>query len=138
MYGSKIDNLKVLQERGVNVPEFEIVSFSEVIDDAAAFSEYYRAQLKKNSKIASDNITNYLREHIVVNFDQSITASSFAIRSSSNLEDGAKDSFAGQFKSFMRVSPARVKSKIKECFLSLASENVISYLKWKQINTKWG
>ena len=134
MYGSKIDNLKVLQERGVNVPEFEIVSFSEVIDDAAAFSEYYRAQLKKNSKIASENITNYLREHIVVNFDQSIMASSFAIRSSSNLEDGAKDSFAGQFKSFMRVPPARVKSKIKECFLSLASENVISYLKWKQIN----
>ena len=42
MYGSKIDNLQKLQNWGIeNIPEFEVISFPDAIDDQSAFANFF-------------------------------------------------------------------------------------------------
>ena len=57
----------------------------------------------------------------------------YAIRSSSYLEDGLNDSFAGQFDTYLNVSPNNIRKKVKECFDSVNNKNVQDYLKKKKI-----
>ena len=57
----------------------------------------------------------------------------YAIRSSSYLEDGINDSFAGQFDTYLNVSPNNINKKVKECFNSINNKNVKEYLIKKKI-----
>ena len=66
MYGQKIDNLFLLKRAGLNVPDFEVVKFMDVIDDYAAFEEYYLSKLRLPSRQASREIAAYLSEHLIV------------------------------------------------------------------------
>ena len=135
MYGSKIDNLQTLREHGVAVPEFEIVKFGDVIDDRAAFTEFFARQANKKPAEASAELRKYLRAHVKKDFTIRLESERYAVRSSSNLEDGASDSFAGQFKTFLQVSRDDLSLRIRDCFLSLASENVIEYIKRKKLSS---
>lgn len=58
----------------------------------------------------------------------------YAIRSSSYLEDGKDNSFAGQFDTYLNVSPRNLKKKVKDCFNSINNKNVKDYLKKHKIN----
>lgn len=60
----------------------------------------------------------------------------YAIRSSSYLEDGNIDSFAGQFDTYLNVSPNNINKKVKQCFESINKNNVKDYLKKKKIKSK--
>lgn len=60
----------------------------------------------------------------------------YAIRSSSYLEDGNIDSFAGQFDTYLNVSPNNINKKVKQCFESINKSNVKDYLKKKKIKSK--
>ena len=51
-----------------------------------------------------------------------------AVRSCCNLEDGADQSFAGQFATYLNVQPRDVADKIRACRESVNAENVVSYL----------
>ncbi len=51
-----------------------------------------------------------------------------AVRSCCNLEDGADQSFAGQFATYLNVKPDEVADKIKACRASVNAETVVSYL----------
>ena len=51
-----------------------------------------------------------------------------AVRSCCNLEDGADQSFAGQFATYLNVKPDEVADKIKSCRESVNAETVVSYL----------
>ena len=134
MYGSKIDNLRTLREHGIAVPEFKIVKFDDAIDDRVAFAEFFATQIKQAPAEASAELKKYLRAHLKKDFAISLESEHYAVRSSSNLEDGASDSFAGQFKTFLQVSPDDLSLKIRDCFLSLVSENVLTYIKQKKLS----
>ena len=60
----------------------------------------------------------------------------YAIRSSSYLEDGNIDSFAGQFDTYLNVKPNNINKKVKQCFNSINNSNVKDYLKKKKIKIK--
>jgi pyruvate,water dikinase len=58
-----------------------------------------------------------------------------SIRSSATLEDLEKQSFAGQYRTFLQiVSEAELKDKIEECWKGASSEAVQSYLKARRIH----
>lgn len=58
----------------------------------------------------------------------------YAIRSSSNLEDGNLNSFAGQFDTYLNVKVKDINKRVKDCFNSINNSNVESYLKENNIN----
>lgn len=60
----------------------------------------------------------------------------YAVRSSSYLEDGENDSFAGQFDTFLNVKSNNINRKVKQCFDSINKNNVKDYLKKKKIKAK--
>lgn len=134
MYGQKIDNLFLLKRAGLNVPDFEVVKFMDVIDDYAAFEEYYLLKLRLPSRQASREIAAYLSEHLIVDFVTDMKSDLFAVRSASNIEDGDVNSFAGQFDTYLNIPPKMLNRKILECFLSLSNENVLAYIKKQDIS----
>ncbi|CAH1201892.1 Prodigiosin synthesizing transferase PigC [Paenibacillus plantiphilus] len=52
---------------------------------------------------------------------------SYAVRSSSAAEDGAEHSMAGQFETYLNVSPADVYDRIRACWASIFSAAVAAY-----------
>lgn len=52
----------------------------------------------------------------------------YAVRSSSNIEDGELSSFAGQFDTYLNVKEKDIDKKVKECFDSINNKNVQEYL----------
>ncbi len=51
-----------------------------------------------------------------------------AVRSCCNLEDGADQSFAGQFATYLNVKPGEIAGKIAECRNSVNAESVLAYM----------
>lgn len=94
---------------------------------------------RKNLEILRDNGFNIPRFDVVEwkNKDKLIDISKYkgkyAIRSSSYLEDGLLNSFAGQFDTYLNVSPRNINKKVKECFQSINNKNIKDYLKKKKI-----
>lgn len=58
---------------------------------------------------------------------------SVALRSSVNCEDGARDSFAGVFDTFLHVPLAQIEEKIQLIYRSVSSERVLAYCGQKKI-----
>ncbi len=58
----------------------------------------------------------------------------YAVRSSSTLEDGKDNSFAGQFNTYLNVDSKNINKKVKECFNSLNNQNIKDYLDEKKVN----
>jgi phosphohistidine swiveling domain-containing protein len=79
-YGSKADNLRRLSDAGFNVPAFYVVAANDAL---------------KNSGEQQTAFADWTRQHRV---------QSVAVRSSSTLEDGQTQSFAGQFHTVLDVS----------------------------------
>ena len=128
MYGSKIDNLQKLQNWGIeNIPQFEVISFAEAIDDIFAFSQNFQDG-RDYSKLK-----DYLQKHLKKDFKVELKSDKYAVRSSSNLEDSTENSFAGQFSTFLNVKPDDLSKKIRDCFLSLASGNALDYIQKKKL-----
>ena len=134
MYGSKIENLRKLSDAGLNVPKFFVVEFTDLIDDYDAFNRYFQSQLHRKPADASMALKEYLSKHLTGEPTLKLSDKQYAVRSAANIEDGESDSFAGQFKTFLNIKPANIPAKIRECILSICNENVLSYLKEKQIN----
>jgi phosphoenolpyruvate synthase/pyruvate phosphate dikinase len=59
----------------------------------------------------------------------------YAVRSSGSLEDGADNSFAGQFDTYLNVSVAGVGQKIRDCRNSANNERLLAYTSSKAIDT---
>ncbi|MBQ1550531.1 MAG: phosphoenolpyruvate synthase, partial [Bacilli bacterium] len=57
----------------------------------------------------------------------------YAIRSSSYLEDGELNSFAGQFDTYLNVVPRNINKKVEKCFNSINNKNIKDYLKKQKI-----
>lgn len=96
----KAENLKILKEHKINVPDFDVIKWED-----------------KDKKIDTNKYNG-----------------KYAIRSSSNLEDGDKNSFAGQFDTYLNVGKKDIESKVNSCFNSINNSNVEIYLRENNIS----
>ena len=96
----KDENLRILKEKGFNVPDFEIIKWED-----------------KDKEI-----------------DTSKYKGRYAIRSSSNLEDGELSSFAGQFDTYLNVRDKDINKRVKDCFNSINNVNIDTYIKENNID----
>ena len=127
MYGNKIDNLIKMREQGLPVPEFHVLRFGDLVDEGAWQSEFTKAQGK---------ITGPDKLHVCLKpgWEKTVravaddVAGPFAVRSSCNLEDGEKYSFAGQFTTYLNVLREELPQKVLQCLESLLQESVLKYM----------
>ena len=95
---------------------------------------------EENLKILKDNGFNVPKFTIIKWEDRNkkINISKYqglyAVRSSCNLEDGDISSFAGQFDTYLNVRVKDIEKRVKDCFNSLNSESINSYLKENNID----
>ena len=94
MYGGKADNLILMRDAGIPVPEFVVVTDGKAPD---------------------------------------ITWGISSVRSSADVEDGASDSFAGQFDTYLGVAKSELQEKIDMCMASASNEGAAEYLKQREI-----
>lgn len=80
----------------------------------------------KNSDIKNNKII----------YKDALNTNLYAVRSSCNLEDGDKDSFAGQFDTYLNVSKKDLDSKIRDCFNSINNKSIEEYAKKSNIDIK--
>lgn len=108
--------------------------------------EYFRLFLETND-ISLDEEFEYIESAIeegkmpneeeLLEFFENQNFKEVIVRSSANIEDGARHSFAGQFESFPRVSKDTLIENIKKCWLSSQKENVTSYIKKNKLSDKF-
>ncbi|MBQ3852910.1 MAG: phosphoenolpyruvate synthase [Lachnospiraceae bacterium] len=106
MYGSKAENLALLKGSGINVPGFMVVPSEDI---KPGWEDKVNSFCEKRGGL-------------------------FAVRSSCNLEDGAGQSFAGQFDTYLNVKADEVTGKVLKCMESVDSESVRNYLEEKKIS----
>ena len=83
--------------------------------------------------------TNLESKNEVFNMMNKLNLNTVAVRSSAICEDGAFNSYAGQFESFLNIKKEDVIKYINKCFKSKESANIKEYIEEKNIeneNTK--
>lgn len=111
MLSRKAANLITLRQEKINVPDFVVVSYDEVMK-AGGIGRY----------------------HFNNSFLEPKEGEYYAVRSACSLEDSKKSSFAGQFDTYLNVAYGDIDTMIAKCHKSLESESVKSYLKSMKID----
>lgn len=96
MYGGKADNLILLRDGGIPVPEFVVVTDGKAPE---------------------------------------VSWGTSSVRSSADVEDGASDSFAGQFDTYLNVPKNGLQEKIDLCIASASNEGAAEYIKHREIGS---
>lgn len=136
--GGKAYNLSLLDEIGVNVPEWTVISselFFDFIGEKKAEYEKLLSDYNEESRISildiinnggfSDNSITHIRNGISELFSEDTPVS---VRSSATDEDGENYSFAGMLESYLNVTGfENILEAIKNCYLSCFSERIMEY-----------
>ncbi|MCR5835548.1 MAG: phosphoenolpyruvate synthase [Lachnospiraceae bacterium] len=158
MFGNKINNLLALKNAGQPVPEFEVIAFEDIIDTTKyenLLEAYLAAHMQEDSaekrqdnptahmqNLRTDELSELLSSCVRKDFKSSFEntfshlGDAVAVRSSCKLEDSDKQSFAGQFSTFLNVPAYDIFDKVLQCLKSLFSENVLTYLDQKMISPR--
>lgn len=115
--GNKAKHLFTLKSLGLNVPKFLVISF----DDLSLLLNNNEHNKINVSSIEIPDI--WLREIE----DEFPDVTSFAVRSSTEVEDSDNKSYAGQFKSKLNVQKHQLLAAIKDVWLSVFAEHIQSY-----------
>lgn len=126
--GSKIENLRIMKNAGLPVPEFETFSFDELVKSKADIEAALKKSKGKSVAEKSRMLKDAVRASVEIPRQIRLEGSLFSVRSSSCVEDSADNSFAGQFDTFLNVEPADIARKVAECVCSLYNENVLVYM----------
>lgn len=126
--GSKIENLTIMKNAGLPVPEFETFSFDELIPSKTKIETALKAGEGKSVAEKSRLLKDAVRVSVISQNEISLKGELFSVRSSSCVEDSAENSFAGQFDTFLNVERKDIAEKITECVCSLYNENVLTYM----------
>ncbi len=126
--GSKIENLRIMKNAGLPVPEFETFSFDELVRSKAGIETALKKSKGKSVAEKSRMLKDAVRASVEIPRQIRLEGSLFSVRSSSCVEDSADNSFAGQFDTFLNVEPADISRKVAECVCSLYNENVLVYM----------
>ncbi len=132
--GSKIENLKVLKNAGLPVPEFETFSFDELVPSKEKIEAAMKASQGKSAAEKSFILKAAVAESVTVPREITLRGELFSVRSSSSAEDSADNSFAGQFDTFLNVGRDDIAAKITSCVCSLYNENVLTYMEQKGLD----
>lgn len=133
MLGSKIENLNTLTKNNINVPNFTVIKFNELITNPKELNNLIEQNKNKSIKQLSKILKKYIQDNINKNIKLPKKDTNYAVRSSSNIEDGKHNSFAGQFDTYLNVNKKDIINKIILCTESLYNENVLNYIKEKDI-----
>lgn len=150
MLGSKAENLLTLQELYPdNVPPFKAVPFRNVITGHAKVIKEIRQATNnvlqgKKSTITTQKRLASVADRIEINpaelqrlveLIHKKQWNRISIRTSAIGEDGADNSFAGQYVSFIDIKPTKqhLEMYIRKCFASLFSDRVLEYAQSKQL-----
>ena len=134
--GSKIENLKTMKNAGIPVPEFETLSFDELVGNTEIIRKAVDNSKGKTIKEKSEMLKNAVRQSVRIDREISLEGSLFSVRSSSCVEDSTENSFAGQFDTFLNVERKDITEKITECVCSLYNENVLVYMEKQGLDIK--
>ncbi|TAF77107.1 MAG: phosphoenolpyruvate synthase [Bacteroidetes bacterium] len=115
--GNKAKHLFSLKALGHNVPKFIVISYDDL-------SLLLNNNEHNKTNVESCEIPNTWLKEIE---DEFPNVSSFAVRSSTDVEDSANKSYAGQFKSKLNVQKHQLLEAVKEVWLSVFSEHIQSY-----------
>lgn len=132
--GSKIENLKIMKEAGLPVPDFEVFSFDELVWSKEKIQTALSDCKGKSTAQKSSMLKKAVRESLKADWDISLDGELFSVRSSSSVEDSDDNSFAGQFDTFLNVERKDICEKIVECVCSLYNENVMTYMEKKGLD----
>lgn len=117
--GNKAKHLFLLKDWGMNVPDFCVLSFAELQDLLQAQGLNYTPSGIGRLEIPDEWISRVL---------QALPGCSrFAVRSSTSLEDGTQQSFAGQFSTLLNVGHEGLKTAIRAVWMSVFSAHVNAY-----------
>lgn len=133
MYGNKIDNLIILKEKNIRIPDFIIIKYEDVVKDASKFEKILSNSEQDNLHDLSLKLKELFNDEIEIKLNLELDDNFYSVRSSSNIEDGQKNSFAGQFDTFLNVKKEDINEKVKLCFQSLYNENVLEYIRKNNI-----
>lgn len=138
--GNKAKFLVELKKAKFNVPDGIIVdsdTYIEIIKDNKLdkkITKLLKDLNKKNTKEISNKISKLL-DKITINSNilnkiNSLlkTNKLYAVRSSGTKEDLDNFSFAGQYETFLNVSIDEIPLRIIDCYKSMFSETILSYL----------
>ena len=144
--GAKADNLLRLQnEFELNVPPFVANSFDELIQNFNSVSSSLTSKvndflaakydLVETTKLISSELSKITlvssKVDEIVAEVTSMDWHAVSFRTSAALEDGADDSFAGQYQSFLDIqfNAEAFNQYALACFSSMLSQTVLSYVK---------
>lgn len=134
--GGKGNNLILLKEEGLPVPDFTIIKNTDLLSMVCPKDLdllYNRLSKENYSKDDQDEITK-----IIMNLDIDPLIKDvanykwdketvFAVRSSISMEDGQNASWAGIFDSFLNVDCSEIEAAIKRCWASAFTVNAYLY-----------
>ncbi|MEM6628035.1 MAG: PEP/pyruvate-binding domain-containing protein [Bacteroidota bacterium] len=126
--GGKAKGLLHLHQMGYNVPEWCVIpeefqrSCLERVGLTKSSTVEYQKAIREVDLVG--NLIPMLREYF--NFQPGMR---FAVRSSASEEDGMQHSFAGQYNSYLYVSPENLAEKVKAVWLSAFSDTLQTYQK---------
>lgn len=134
-FGGKANNLAHLHKEGYNVPEGFVIPFQLINRELISIGFNEQMDSAEQAEFIKDNKLDSLLEQIWKLIPKKIkNTSSLAIRSSANVEDGTKFSFAGQFETYLDITTIEnFKEAVLKCFLSKYAPIVTSYCKRNEI-----
>lgn len=94
----------------------------------ASQKQYALAAKRIQARIRKSSFPEELRQELNHNLILH-KFNSYAVRSSATVEDGAKNSWAGQFESYINVSATHLEKAVKNCWASMFTPRVRSYSK---------
>lgn len=157
LYGGKGSNLIEMIKLGINVPPGFILNtnaYRKFLENSNLREEISKSLSTEYSPKDILIISNKIREsflksqipyevikeikkaydEICLKFNSKI---SFSVRSSANIEDSSKFSFAGQAESYLNIITfKKILESIKNCWISLYSPNALLYLLHLRKNAK--
>lgn len=138
--GNKGKFLLLMKSKGFNVPNGFVLD-SDTYDDTVKgngtdekIKEALKGLTKENVRETSEKISKLfdgLKLPSSIEKEISEQASSgklYAVRSSGTKEDLDEFSFAGQYQTFLNTSYENIEEKVIECYKSMFSEIILSYL----------
>ena len=120
--GGKAKNLFELQSIGAKVPKWLVIPVQFTSKDSW-----------QNLKLETEQV-----QAIADFFGSDFNEKSFAVRSSAIDEDGEQFSFAGQFESYLHVSPNNLEEAVIKVWQSASSDRVLKYRQENHLPLQFG
>ncbi len=139
--GGKAMSLAIMAKHGINMPRGIVVGvnaydlFLKENNLIGAIDKMSKLSSKKAVFCAAEKIqkiilTSKIPDDIVSEINLWIQTSNikrYAVRSSANVEDAAKRSWAGQFDSYLNVPSSMITINIRKCWASVFNSRVVNY-----------